>query len=129
LLIEPVIEALQEDSHLSREFAADVLGSYGPAARAAVPILRDYRANGDENQRLWSTLALARIEPDPSLVEPLLDLAERHSDTTTRCMALLALGGCVSFSPLCRECLDRALRDAEDRVQATARAVLESLHA
>jgi hypothetical protein len=73
---EPVIEALKRNDKRSREFAAAVLGNYGPAAKEAAPTLRDYVQNEKDNVRLWSAVGLGLA----GLTAPLVTDGARTGD-------------------------------------------------
>lgn len=125
--VAPVIEALRRDNRLSREFAADVLGSYGPAAQEAVPILREYLTTCTDNLRTWSAIALAQIEPSPEVVPVLIDTVQHGQDRTARSLALHGLGLCGDLARSALPVVEQACQDEDEKIRQVAQAVLERL--
>jgi len=127
--VEPVIAALRRDNALSREFAADVLGAYGPVAKEAVPVLRAYLALPDDKVRGWSAIALAQIEPAAEVVPVLAELVESSTDRTARSLALYGLGLCGALAMPVLDLVESACDDDEEVVAEAARQAAERIRA
>jgi HEAT repeat protein len=127
--IGPVIDALRRDNKLAQEFAADVLGSYGLAAKEAAPILRERLGSTQDDVRIWSAIALAKIEPGAEIVPILVNTVETSENRTTRSMAIQALGACGKLASPAIPCLEKACDDEHAEVSEPAKAVLAALQA
>ena len=98
----------------------DTLGSIGPAAKAAVPILRQTLKHEATNVRLASVRALRDIGPDASAAIPEVLEALRDDDGQVRAYAAGALGCFGKKDPRVRAALEAALvhQDVYMRIDA-----------
>jgi HEAT repeat protein len=72
-------QAAQSDQYFTRYLAARTLGRFGPAAKAAVPLLKEALVDEDSMVRVGATSALAAITGDSESYLPLLLLAWRDT--------------------------------------------------
>lgn len=89
----PALMARAEDSVVEvRRYSVDALGSIGPEASKAVPVLSDMLASdSDEQVRFDAALALAQIGPASSDAIPVLADALRDGNRYVRDNSVLAL--------------------------------------
>lgn len=89
----PALMARAEDSSVEvRRYSVDALGSIGPGASEAVPVLSDMlAADSDEQVRFDSALALAQLGPASSDAIPVLADALRDGNRYVRDNSVLAL--------------------------------------
>lgn len=79
--IPPLIEIYNQNiSSSSKSTAADILSTYGPKAKAAIPFLLQGTTNDYSDIRATSIHALSRISPDPFLVIPILLTAQHDAN-------------------------------------------------
>ncbi|WP_197443720.1 HEAT repeat domain-containing protein [Maioricimonas rarisocia] len=120
--VPALIRAAQHDSPRMRRIAATTLGTIGPRADAAIPVLGELILFDEaEDVRDAAAIALAGLG-DPA-IPALLTLIE-DQDVDVRWRAADALGRLPSGPPAVEEALEKAIAEDEPVVRITA---LESL--
>ena len=83
------------DDEKTQEWVAEALSPMGPAALAAVPVLRTKLRSPSRGLRIWASIALAKVASDadavPTLIEVLQD-PELADAWKSACDALAAVG-------------------------------------
>jgi HEAT repeat protein len=118
--VPPLIASLRGGHGWARREAAEELGQIGPAARDAVPAIRELRQDPDGRVRVSATLALAKIRPDERDLVPALTAAVRDSSPDVRAAAAAALGELGAQSGEAVAALAKAAQDADLRVRWAA---------
>ena len=119
--VRELVRLLQTGEPETVQFTAYALGSLGPKARDAAPILRAERERFNGATRVHVAEALTRIDAfDQASVEVLM-LGLRHPETHVRWLSALALGDVqVRYADIAVPALVGALQDADPEVRSAA---------
>jgi HEAT repeat protein len=108
------------------EWAADAVGQMGPAAAEAAELLRKHLRSRRSGLATWSTIALAKVAGDASLVPALIELLkDERSDL--RYQAALGLKAIGPAAGAAVAELRSALDDEDEEVQAAVREALDAI--
>lgn len=126
--VPALIELYEQRSSQSRAMVAAVIGSIGPEAKAAVPVLlSDALGGSDVFTRHGDILALGRIHSEPQQVVPALVNCLSSPDAKIRSYAALAL---VEFGADARSAVPKLiglLTDGTPEVRNAAGAALRQI--
>jgi HEAT repeat protein len=103
--IPALIEALKDST--TEEAAAIALESYGPAAKAAVPVLCEVAKSGEEFSRYHALEALIAIDPRGAATLASLTEAVKDQEHPVQCVAA---NGLKNFGPKAKEAVPELLR-------------------
>jgi HEAT repeat protein len=91
--VEPLVTELRSKDLETRRQAANMLGLWGPLAKAAVPALIAALSDSDRWVRAFSATALGKIGPDASAAVPaLIPMLARNEERDAAIVALGELG-------------------------------------
>jgi HEAT repeat protein len=108
-----LIEMLTDRADSRSEWAADALGRMGHQAASAAEHLRKMLRDSRPEVRIWSSIALAKVCSDPSMVPILIEFLERTDRPDIQCGAA---DGLAAIGPGAREALSSlhaALNDSD----------------